>query len=235
MTLIQLGGLALLIIAIVLAFCAPIRRSAKLLIIGLLLALQAPFTGRFATVNTEGSTGNHKVLNRLSDAAHSYTHLLVKIGSDSDHIAVAGAADYPIGVTTDAPEASEAITNVIPLSISETTRKVRVATAVAAGVDLYTAANGFAQAEPAVAGTYYKVGKALKAAVQVGAGDYLIEFIPCAPIKLVVVAAFTSTDGTAAAASASLANLAAEAEKIGDDVRKLGTALATPALVKVLP
>jgi len=39
------------------------------------------------------------------------------------------------------------------------------------------------------------------------------------------VIAITSTDGTAAAASASVGDLAAEAEKIGDDVRALHTSL----------
>jgi hypothetical protein len=205
----------------------------KLLIIGLLLALQAPFTRRFATANTEASTGTHIVLNRLADAAHSYTHLLVKVGSDSDHVAVCGAANFPIGTTTDAPEAAEDTINVHPLGVNLSTRKVRVATAVAAGADLYTAANGFAQAEPAVVGTYYKIGRALKVALQVGSGDYLIEFVPCAPVKTVVIAALTSTDGTAGAA-ADLTALKAEAEKIGDDLRAIAAALATPALVKVL-
>lgn len=41
----------------------------------------------------------------------------------------------------------------------------------------------------------------------------------------------TSTDGTAAAASANLANLAAEAEKIGDDVRALHAALKLQGLI----
>lgn len=42
----------------------------------------------------------------------------------------------------------------------------------------------------------------------------------------------TSTNGTAAAASANLANLAAEAEKIGDDVRAIYTALKNQGLLK---
>jgi hypothetical protein len=58
-------------------------------------------------------------------------------------------------------------------------------------------------------------------------------FTPCKPVKVVIIAALTSTDGTAAGA-ADLAALKAEAEKIGDDVRAIGAALATPALVKVL-
>lgn len=190
--------------------------------------------GLRATCNTETSTGTHCVFTKLSDAALSYSHLLLKAGSDADHVAVCGASDYPVGITTDQPSAAEKVANVHPLGISEKTMKVRVATAIAAELDLYTAASGFAQVEPTVAGTYWKIGRSVEVAKQIGSGDYLIEFVPCAPIKVVVVAAFTSTNGTAAAASANLANLAAEAEKIGDDVRALGAALATPALVKVL-
>lgn len=47
-----------------------------------------------------------------------------------------------------------------------------------------------------------------------------------------VTVALTSTNGTAAAASASLANLAAEAEKIGDDVRAIQAALILHGLLK---
>lgn len=47
-----------------------------------------------------------------------------------------------------------------------------------------------------------------------------------------VTVALTSTNGTAAAASASLANLAAEAEKIGDDVRAIHAALLLHGLMK---
>lgn len=42
----------------------------------------------------------------------------------------------------------------------------------------------------------------------------------------------TSTDGTAAAASASLSNLAAETEKVGDDVRAIHAALVTAGLLR---
>lgn len=47
-----------------------------------------------------------------------------------------------------------------------------------------------------------------------------------------VTVALTSTNGTAAAASASLENLAAEAEKIGDDVRAIQAALILHGLLK---
>lgn len=164
---------------------------------------------QFATANVEGSAGTHKTLTLLADAAHGSTHLLIKAGSDANHGAVCGAANYPIGITTDAPEAAEDPFNVKPLGIEECTRKARCATALGADIDLYTAANGLVQAEPGVVGSYYKVGRSVAAAAQVGTNDYLIEFAPQAPERLAV-----------------LANGAV----IGD----YNTALATPALIKVL-
>lgn len=203
----------------------------------LFLLIAACFVGglrsQFATANVETAAGTHKVLTRRSDAALTSRHLLVKAGSDALHAAVCGAGDYPIGSTTDSPAAAEEILNVNPLNNSEYTRRLRCATALAANIDVYTAANGFVQGEPAAAGTYYKVGRTVALAVQEAANSYVVEVAPCAPVKLIVVAALTSTNGTAADA-ADLAALKAEAEKIGDDVRALGAALATPALVKVL-
>lgn len=170
----------------------------------LLLAFAGLFVGglreSLATANAETATGTHKVLNLRADAAHSYTHLLIKAGTDAWHGAVCGAANHPIGLTTDSPDAAEDIFQVGPLAVSETTRKVRVATAIAAEIDLYTAASGFAQALPAVAGTYYKVGRTVALAVQEGSGNYLAEFIPCAPVKTLVIAAATGTAATDIAA-----------------------------------
>lgn len=55
-----------------------------------------------------------------------------------------------------------------------------------------------------------------------------LPFAPAGPSTVTL----TSTNGTAAAASADLAALAAEAEKIGDDVRALHAALKTRGLIK---
>lgn len=117
------------------------------------------------------------------------------------------------------------------LGATEGTKRGISAEAIAANVDVYVADGGKLQNEPAVAGTYHKVGRSKTATTD---EDQEIVFTPCVPVKLVVVAALTSTNGTAAAASADLAALAAEAEKIGDDVRAIGAALATATLVKVL-
>lgn len=170
------------------------------------------------------------IITRLADAALTTRHLLVKVGSDGSHFAVCGAGDLPLGVCRDEPDAAEYPAALKVPGCYENTLKVVASEAIAVDDDIYTAASGKVQNEPATAGTYYKIGKAITAA----SGDGIeLEIAHHAPIKVVVVAAFTSTNGTAGAA-ADLAALKAEAEKIGDDVRALGTALATPALVKVL-
>ncbi|MEO7933213.1 MAG: hypothetical protein ABIT76_08660 [Chthoniobacterales bacterium] len=173
-------------------------KTLKLLAAAFLAAFMQPFR----TANAEGAGGTRTILSRRADAAHSYTHLLVTGGSDAGHVAVCGAANYPVGLTTDMPSAAEDLINVTPLQLSTSTRKVRVASALGADIDLYTAASGFAQAEPGTAGSFFKIGRSVSAAVQNSDGGYVIEFAPQAPIKL-VVAATPSTVGNIAAALAS--------------------------------
>lgn len=176
--------------------------------------------------------GTHEgSITKLTDAAISVRHLLYKQGTDAHHIAVNGAADMPWGVVKDEASAAEARVAVDLLGQKAGTMLMVASEAIDANEPVYTAAGGKVQDEPAVAGTYWLVGYAK---TTVAADNAEIEVQHIVPIKVVVVAAFTSTNGVAAAASADLAALAAEAEKIGDDVRALGTALATPALVKVL-
>lgn len=120
---------------------------------------------------------------RKTDAAITTRNLLGKVGSDEDHIAVAGANDQPIGVITDEAAAAEEVVNVALLGAADATRKVVAAEAIAAGADVYPAANGKVQDTPAGAGTYYKIGVALCAAA--ADGDP-IEIMPCVGQKLVV-------------------------------------------------
>ncbi len=163
----------------------------------------------FASANVETATGTHGVLTRRADAAHSATHLLIKSGTDAFHGAVCGAANYPIGSTTDSPDAAEDIFQVAPLNRGMETRRLRCATALAADSDVFTAAGGFVQAEPGTAGTFWKVGRTVALAVQEGGGNYVVEVATHAPVQL-TVAATPSTVGN------------------------IATALATPGLVKFL-
>lgn len=63
-------------------------------------------------------------------------------------------------------------------------------------------------------------------------GDFVwVLMLPASADRGPITVTLTSTNGTAAAASANLAGLAAEAEKIGDDVRAIHAALVTHGLI----
>lgn len=170
------------------------------------------------------NVGTSKNVRRyLATAAITTRNLLGKIGADEDHIAALSAAsDEPIGVITDEPAAAEDPTSVELLGVTNRTLPMVASEAIDEGENVYAAAGGKVQDKPTSAGTYWKVGKA---ATPAGADGDPIEVIPCTPRKLIVIAALTSTNGTAAAATADLPGLAAEAEKIGDDLRAIANAL----------
>ncbi|MEO8204884.1 MAG: hypothetical protein ABI615_01795 [Chthoniobacterales bacterium] len=171
-----------------------------LLILFTALAPLGRAIGALQTANAETSAGTHEVFTRRADAAHSYRYLLVKSGSDALHAAVAGVSDYPVGSSTDTPGAAEDVFNVQPLNDSKRTRLLRCATALAADVDVYTSANGFVAALPAVAGTYYRIGRTAAAAVQEAASNYVVEVVSHAPVKTIVIATATGTAATDIAA-----------------------------------
>jgi len=128
--------------------------------------------------------GTHEgAVTKLSDAAITTRNLLVKVGTDSDHIAVCGASDRPRGVCNDEAGAAEENVNVNLLGRNTQTDLMVASEAIADDVDVYTAASGKIQNEPAVAGTYYLVGHSLGSAAAVG--DEL-EVDSCHPIAFVV-------------------------------------------------
>jgi hypothetical protein len=130
--------------------------------------------------------GTHAgMITKLTDAAITTRHLLVKVGSDSDHIAVCGASDRPRGLCDDEAGAAEEPVNVNLLGCGNTTQKMVASDAIADDVDVFTAADGKIQNEPSAAGTYYKVGRSMGAAST--DGDE-IEVEPCHPIAYVVAA-----------------------------------------------
>jgi len=130
--------------------------------------------------------GTHEdSITKLADAAQTTRHLLVKIGTDADHIAVCGASNDPLGVCNDEPSAAEREANVILLGVTHNTVLMVASEAIPAGERVYTAASGKVQDEPSAAGTYYCVGRALTAA---GDDGDVIEVEPCFPIGLVVPA-----------------------------------------------
>lgn len=122
------------------------------------------------------------VITRTADEAIGTIGLLVKVGSDADHIALCGASDIPIGIAEDTPDAGNDLA-VSLLGAAKESKPMIASAAIAAGVQVYTTADGKVQAKPAVAGTYYMVGTALTAAA---ADDDEIQVDPCVPIELVV-------------------------------------------------
>lgn len=158
----------------------------------------------------------------LADAAITTRYKLVKKGSDAEHIAImAATSDEPIGVCVDEPSAAEQPATVEMLGVSARTVPVVAGGAITDGADLYGTSTGAVVVKPTAAGTYWQVGSAIGA----WSTGESFTMVPRKPRKLIVIAALTSTNGTAAAASANLANLAAETEKIGDDLRAIAAAL----------
>jgi hypothetical protein len=138
------------------------------------------------------------ILSKRADATHSYRYLLVKTGTDADHVAVNGASDKPLGLCADTPEAAEDPANVHLLGAVKGTQLCVASEAITAGSDLYTAASGKVQNEPTSAGTYYRIGRAVTAS---GADLDVIEFEPCLPQLVKIVANGSTLAQTQAAMS----------------------------------
>jgi hypothetical protein len=138
-----------------------------------------PLSGCMNAANIADGTHTGSI-SRLADAAAS-EYILVKKGSDDNHVAVCGVADVPIGVLASVPEAAEDGVTVKLLGAAPSTVLMIASEAIAAGVEVYTAASGKVQ-DATTSITYYKVGVSLTAA----AANELIEVDPCPAIKVVV-------------------------------------------------
>src|SRR5207253_400357 len=105
--------------------------------------------------------------------------LLVKIGSDIDHVTpLTAATEMPLGVCTDEAGAAEDLVNVAVLGVTPGTVKMVANAAITAGATVYAAASGKVGA--AATGICWKVGRALNAA---GADLDIVEVEHCIPIK----------------------------------------------------
>lgn len=139
--------------------------------------------GRIIAANVgEGISPTGMLPGLRADAAHSKRYLLVKHGTDENHLAVCGASDWPLGVCPDQPAAAEDPAACAALGATLGTMLMQASEALAITDEVYTAANGEVQNLPAGAGTYYKVGRPYKA---VGAAGP-VQVIPCYPVKVVV-------------------------------------------------
>ncbi len=125
------------------------------------------------------------ILSKKADAALTVKHYLVKTGSDADHVAViAAASDEPLGVCTDEATAAEDAVSVKLLGACQGTVLMVANETITAGEDVYSGADGRVQDLPAVAGTYWKVGRSVTAST----ADLEIEVEPCLPRKVVIIA-----------------------------------------------
>ncbi|MEM9226569.1 MAG: capsid cement protein [Verrucomicrobiota bacterium] len=147
-------------------------------------------------------------ITRQLENAISTRHLLGKQGTASNQIDVCDASDLPLGVITDTGSASDLV-NVDLLGQAPATVLMVANQSISAGADVYAAASGKVTNRPVAAGTYYMVGRALTEASGDGA---TFEVVPIAPLKSVVIAAFT---GNATTDTASLGTaLALDPDKI---------------------
>lgn len=145
-----------------------------------------------------------------------------KLDGSNQAVICSSAADVPHGlilaVSADGLEISAA-----PMGGNHGVVRVKLGAAVTdLRVDLTLRSDGSAESDDA-AGARVIVARPL----ETGASTEMIEAVLLPPRKIGAAVTLTSTNGTAAAASADLAALAAEAEKIGDDVRAIHAALLT--------
>ena len=122
------------------------------------------------------------ITTKVADAAIATQNLLVKFGSDADHIAVAGASDVPLGVCIDTPDAGDSV-GVDLLGLGSLTKRVVASAEIVVGAELAAAAGGKVVTLPTDAGTYYVVGRAFTAAS--GDGEEL-EMVSTLPRAVVV-------------------------------------------------
>src|SRR4051794_19970404 len=102
---------------------------------------------------------------RLSSGALGSRFLLVKIGADKDHVALAAAVDTPLGVAQAITAGAEENIDVA-LCGTGACVKMQASGAIALGALLEPAANGQVQTLTGSVGTHHVVGRALIAAAQ---------------------------------------------------------------------
>ncbi len=152
-------------------------------LVGVALLLARPTPVRWEVSNIAEGTSETGNRTYLADAAITARHLVVKSGSDLNHIAVAGTGDIPLGVVDDQADAAEDPVNVQLLGAKRGTILMTASAAIALDAMVVSAASGKIRTLPGTTGTYYIIGRAREAA---GADGDVIEVIPCFPIQRVV-------------------------------------------------
>lgn len=111
-----------------------------------------------------------------SSAQSTQEYLLVKIGADADHYAIAGSGSIPIGTQLGAPSAAEEFVAIALLGSASSTRLMVASGQIAAGAQVVLDDAGKVKANPGTTGAYTLVGVALSTA---SADGDLIEVDPC--------------------------------------------------------
>ncbi len=148
---------------------------------------------------TDGIHPDGKLGHLKADAAHTARHLVVKRGSDADHFALGAAADQPLGICTDQPPAAEIIGAVALFGVTPGTLLAVGSEEIAVGAEVYGGANGKLQDQPAGAGAYWKVGRAVTACAADG-GQF--EISHHRPVRVVILANSADLNALKAAATA---------------------------------
>ena len=123
--------------------------------------------GRVRLANIAEGTHDGNITKAV-DAAITERFLLAKVGSASDRVAVAGAADTPIGVITDEAAAVGDLVNLALFGSARSTLRMVASAAIAQGALLEPAASGRVQTLTGTVGTHHVVGRALDAAANAG-------------------------------------------------------------------
>jgi hypothetical protein len=149
-----------------------------------------------------------------------------KLDGSNEAVLCAAATDVPHGLIMAVRQDGMEIT-AAPLGGNHSPVRVKLGAAVTdLRKDLTLRADATAEPDDG-AGARVLVARPL----ELGDTDEMIEAVLVSARSVGNAVTLTSTNGTAAAASADLAALAAEAEKIGDDVRALYAALQAAGLL----
>ena len=158
----------------------------KHMIIGWLAAIVGLRFSKCVPMANAWGAGTHEdgKVTRKCDAVLAQADLLVKAGSDADHVAVTAAdTDKPRGFTFAATDAIEDDVGVTLLGKGAGTKLAVADAAIADDAELVPAAAGKVKTLPGDAGTYWVIGSAVGAA---DAGDDPIEVNDCKPFQVVV-------------------------------------------------
>lgn len=163
-----------------------------------------------------------------TDALTDKEFFLVALDTNENTVKLATSVDDAIGVLYEKRPGDPHV-NVRLLGKGGTV-KVKAGGVIAKGARVIWGTGGKVITKPTSAGVARTLG--VKLSQGNSADGDIIEIDDIVErARVASVVALTSTDGTAAAASASLANLAAEAEKIGDDVRAIHAALVAQGIL----